>query len=713
MARDPRHDVLFEPVAIGPHTLRNRFYQSPHCTSFGAELPGAQAHIRGMKAEGGWAAVNTEFCSVHPSSDSRPLVSARLWDDDDARNLAAMADLAHEHGALAGIELWHGGCVAGNLESRLPARSVSQMSDDSLYATSCYELDRAGIREIQGYYVAAARRARDVGFDIVNLEGAECGAITQHFLMSKYNRRTDEYGGSLENRARFWLETIEQVREAVGDDCAITARLCVDTLNDSPLGIRAAEEAHRFIELGDHLVDFWDLQAGGWVAAEWAGDDAVASRFAGEFSHREYIEAVRGATAKPIAAVGRFTNPDTMAAAIRSGVIDIIAAARPSIADPFLPRKIEQGRYEEIRECIGCNICASRFAQGAPIVCTQNATLGEEFRRGWHPERFTRAANAGKTVLVLGAGPAGMECAMVLGKRGMSAVHLVDEQDAIGGSVRAISAYPHLGEWGRVITYRQVQLDRLENVEVIRGTRLDAEGVLTYGAEIVVLATGAYWRADGMNGPTQAPIPGAELDFVYTPEQVSAAGGAIDGEHVLVYDTDGYFTAVGMAEMLLAAGKRVTILTPFPNLSPFMFLTGEAFRVNRELRVQGVEIVPNHLLSEIARGALRGQNVWAPATWDPVTWQADAVVLVTQREPRDALYRELTADRARLQAEGIEAVYRIGDCLAPRTIAEDIFDGHRLAREIDSADPASPLPYLRELPDVNRVRPVAPATPAG
>ncbi len=699
MARDPRHDILFEPVPIGPKTLRNRFYQSPHCTSFGAELPGAQAHIRAMKAEGGWAAVNTEFCSVHPSSDSRPLVSARLWDDDDARNLARMAELAHEHGALAGVELWHGGCVAGNLESRMPARSVSQLTDDGLYATSCYELDKRGIREIQGYYVAAARRARDVGFDMINIEGAECGALPQHFLMSKFNHRTDEYGGSVENRARFWLETVEQVREAVGDDCAVTIRLCVDTLNDDPRGIRAAEEAYRFIELGDHLVDFWDLQGGGWAAAEWAGDDAVASRFAGEFSHRSYIEAVRPATKKPIATVGRFTNPDTMAAAVSSGLIEIVAAARPSIADPFLPQKIEQGRYEEIRECIGCNICASRFGLGAPIVCTQNATLGEEFRRGWHPERFTRAANHEKTVLVVGAGPAGMECAMVLGKRGMSAVHLVDEQDALGGCMRAISAYPHLGEWGRVTTYRQVQLSKLASVEVILGTRLDAEAVLSYGAEIVVIATGARWRADGMNGPTQLPIPGAQLDFVHTPEQVSAVKGAIEGEHVLVYDTDGYFTGVGMAEMLLAAGKRVSVVTPSPNLAPFMFYTGEAFRVNRELRAQGVEIVTSHVLGEITPDGLRGQNVWAP---DPVHWEADAVVLVTQRQPCDELYHELRADPDRLAREGIESVYRIGDCLAPRTIAENVFDGHRLAREIDTADPATPLPYIRELPDVNR-----------
>ncbi|HTA04950.1 MAG TPA: NAD(P)-binding protein, partial [Solirubrobacteraceae bacterium] len=488
MPRDPRHDILFEPVPIGPKTLRNRFYQSPHCTSFGAEVPGAQAHIRGMKAEGGWAAVNTEFCSVHPSSDARPVVSARLWDDEDAHNLKAMVDIAHENDALAGVELWHGGYTSGNQESRLAAPSASQVSDEALYSAACYELDKAGIREIQGYYVAAAKRARDVGFDIVNVHGSEGGAITGHFLMAKLNKRTDEYGGTLENRARFWLETIELVREAVGDDCAITARLCIDTLNDSPLGIRAGEEAYRFIQLADHLVDFWDLQVGGWSPADWPEKPVVPSRVAGEFNYREYFEAVSPATNKPIAAVGRFTNPDTMAEAVRSGAIDVIAAARPSIADPFIPKKIEEGRYEDIRECIGCNVCASRFWRALPIVCTQNATLGEEFRRGWHPERFSKATNAERAVLVLGAGPAGMECAMVLGKRGLSAVHLVDEHDSLGGSMREISAYPNLGEWGRVTVYRQVQLAKLANVEVILNKHLDAEDVFTYGAEIVVVA---------------------------------------------------------------------------------------------------------------------------------------------------------------------------------------------------------------------------------
>jgi dimethylamine/trimethylamine dehydrogenase len=695
MTRDPRHDILFEEIQIGPKRMRNRFYQSPHCTSFGTILPGAQAHHRAVKAEGGWGAVNTEFCSVHPSSDARPYIAATLWDEDDTRLLAHMVDMAHDHGALAGVELWHGGSGVGNLEWRLPPGGVSQGTDENYYAVSCHELDVSGIREIQQQYVEAALRARTAGFDIVNVHGAEAGAITQHFLMSKFNRRTDQYGGSLENRARFWIETLEQVRTAVGDSCAITARLCIDTLNDNPLGIRASEEACGFIELADDLVDFWDLQAGGWTAAEWAGDDAVASRFGPEFSHREYYEAVRSATGKPIAAVGRFTNPDTMADVVRSGLIDIIAAARPSIADPFLPKKIEEGRYDEIRECIGCNICASRFAQSSPIICTQNPTVGEEYRRGWHPERFTEAQNSDRSVLVVGAGPAGMECAIVLGNRGMSAVHLVDKNDSLGGSARLIAAYPNLGEWSRLVNYREIQLAKLSNVQVILNQHLSADDVLTYGADIVVIATGSLWRGDGMNGPTQASIPGAQSAATYDPHEVAEAHGAIKGHRVVVYDTDGYFTAIAMAELLIAQGKEVVIVTPFPNLSPYLLLTGEGFRVNRELRQRGVTVATGQVAVEFADGVFHSQEVWSSAH---VTWEADAFVLVTQREPCDALYHELQGDPERLEREGIQAVYRVGDCVAPGILADAIFSGHRLAREIDSDNPAIPLPYQRELP---------------
>ena len=233
--------------------------------------------------------------------------------------------------------------------------------------------------------------------------------------------------------------------------------------------------------------------------------------------------------------VGRWTNPDLMIEAINGGALDIIATCRPSISDPFLPQKIEEGRLDDIRECIGCNVCISRWEIGGPpLICTQNACAGEEYRRGWHPEKFDPAKNADNDVLVVGAGPAGMEAAMILGKRGMRRVHLVEAQDDMGGIMRWIPQLPGLGEWSRVVNYRKIQIDKLKNVELIPNTKLDAKGVAEYGAEIVICATGSYWATDGLNGCTHDTIPGADASkpFILTPDQLMGEGKEVPGSKV-------------------------------------------------------------------------------------------------------------------------------------------------------------------------------------
>ncbi|HEX2586873.1 MAG TPA: NAD(P)-binding protein, partial [Gaiellales bacterium] len=535
MGREPRHDILFEPVRIGPKTLRNRFYQVPHCTGFGVEKPWTQAAFRGMKAEGGWAAVCTEYCSISPDSDETPYVSARLWDDEDMRALALMTEAAHDHGALAGVELWHGGVYAESREARLPQLAPSQIASDMDSIVVPKAMERADIRRAQEEWVAAARRARSAGFDIVYVYGSHTYLPTQ-FLSPVYNRRTDEYGGSFENRARFWLEAIELVKEAIGDDVAIAVRIAADTLELSGVPI---DEGLEFIRAADHMVDLWDVVIG----AMWGPGrlDSGPSRFFDQGYQMEWSGRAREATGKPIVVVGRFTDPDRMADLIRGGTVDLIGAARPSISDPFLPSKIEEGRYDDIRECIGCNACYSRSIWGRHLGCTQNATAGEEHRRGWHPERFLPAANADRAVLVVGAGPAGMECASVLGKRGMELVHLVDGGDDIGGCMRWITRMPGLGTWGHVIDYRRVQLGRLENVSIGLGAWLDAEAVRDYGAQIVIVATGAHWRGDGLSGVTRQPIQGADatLPHVMTPEQVMVEGKRPPGSRVAVIDYEG------------------------------------------------------------------------------------------------------------------------------------------------------------------------------
>ncbi len=288
---------------------------------------------------------------------------------------------------------------------------------------------------------------------------------------------------------------------------------------------------------------------------------------------------------------------------------------------------------------------------------------------------------------------------MILGKRGMRRVHLVEAQDDMGGTIRWIPQLPGLGEWARVVNYRKIQLDKLKNVEFVPGTRLDAQAIKEYGAEIVIVATGGYWATDGLNGCTHDTIPGADASQPYclTPEQIMVENKQVPGERVVVVDNDGYFMGVSLAEKLASEGKKVTLMTHLGNIAPYMHFTLEAPNQHRKLHKLGVEIVTYHMPCRIEPGAVVATHVYDEDGHEH-TWETDGVVLVTQRRSNEALYRELkdVVGFDALGEEGITGCYRIGDCVAPRLIADCVFDGHRLAREIDSADPRRPLPYARE-----------------
>jgi dimethylamine/trimethylamine dehydrogenase len=690
MARDSRYDILFEPVHIGPKVMRNRFYQTPHDSALGSQAPEAEAYFRGMKAEGGWAAVSTGHVQIAPDYDYTGFhILSHLWDDADTRAWSLVAERIHRAGSLAGIELAATGSAVSGFESRIPARGISGMGDDHFWMGASYEMDKGDIKRLQADYVAAAKRAHSAGFDIINIHGVEEWSICTRFLMRRYNHRTDEYGGSLENRSRFWLETLELVREAIGDECAIAARHCLDTLNEED-GINFAEEGLGFLCLADHLVDFWDLQVGDGLR------DSGPSRFEKENFQSEWISQVRPHTAKPIVGVGRFTSPDTMVSVIKNGQQDIIGAARASISDPFLPAKINEGRVDEIRECIGCNVCVSRTEIPARIICTQNATTGEEYRRGWHPEKYSPSSSRDESVLVVGAGPAGLECAIVLARQGIEHVHLVEAERQVGGHFHWVPRLPGLAEWIRVVDYRKVAAEKLSNLAVVTNKRLDLAEVLDYGADRIVIATGSHWARDGSNSVTQGPIRGASsTESVITPETIMVAGKRIEGDRVVVYDSDGYFMGVSLAERLALEGKFVTLITPLATVAPYLQWTKEQQLMIPKLYEMGVEFVTGYVVDEITSNGVHGYLREYPA--NEKTWESDALVLVTQRVPDDGLYKELKSDPDRFREVGIKSLYRVGDCVAPRQqVADAIFDGHRLAREIDSSDPAIPLLWIRE-----------------
>ena len=684
MSTDPRHAILFEPVQVGPKTLPNRFYQVPHASGFGSGKPRTHAAFRGIKAEGGWGGVCTDYAPVSPDSDETFAVASDAYSADDVRRLGLVADAIHAHGALAGIELYHGGDWSLNGESRRPRLVPSQRASSTRYGGSAKQMTLADIARVRDEFVTAARRAREVGFDIVYVYGAHGYLMTQ-FLSQVTNQRTDAYGGSLVNRARFQRETLEAVRDAIGDDCAIAVRTAVAPGHEL-VGIDP-DEMLEFIALLDADVDLWDVNVGGWP------EDSGTSRYYPEAHQQPWTSRVRQVTQKPIVGVGRFTNPDTMSALVRSGELDLIGAARPAIADPFLPTKIREGRLDEIRECTGANVCILKEETFHHVGCIQNATAGEEYRRGWHPELFLRPEHPERPVLVVGGGPAGMECAVVLGRRGYEAVHLVDAGDGLGGKLRWTRQLPTLGDWGRVIDHRVVALASLDNVEVILGRRMSVSDVLDYGAEIVIVATGSAWLGDG-TGPYHLPqVRGAERAL--TPERVMAGERPPLGA-VVVYDTDGYYVGAGMAELLALEGYDVHLVTTHAVVSPVSDATLEGEFLRQHLHDLGITVHASRHVLEIGEAEVRGETEHG----DPWAIPAYGVVLVTAQASDDALYRALVSDPQALEAAGIRAVHVIGDAVAPRMPSEAVFDGHRLARELESSDPDVALPWLRERPSI-------------
>jgi dimethylamine/trimethylamine dehydrogenase len=680
--RDPRYDVLFEPVKIGPVTAKNRFYQVPHCTGLGWLRPRMVAALRGMKAEGGWGVVCTEYCSIHPASDDLPHPYASLWDQGDIRAHSLMTEQVHEHGGLAGAELWVGGSRSTNLFSNEVAMDVTSMPNAIGIPYQARAMDKADIRELRRWHREAALRAKTAGFDIVYVYATH-HYLLAHFLSAQTNTRTDEYGGSLENRVRLVRELIEETKDAVGDRCAVAVRFSADAAHAVD-GKPVIGEQREMLEMLAELPDLWDININDY------SQEMGVSRFVKEASLEAHMSYVKSITSKPVVTVGRFTSPDTMVSQVNRGIVDFIGAARPSIADPFLPKKIEEGRIDEIRECIGCNICYVGDSLSTPIRCTQNPTIGEEWRRGWHPENIA-PKTSDSTILVVGGGPAGLEATRALGRRGYH-VMLAEADTSLGGRVNRESTLPGLSEWARVRNYRVHEIQSSPDIHVYLGNCMQAEDVLAVEADHVVIATGARWQADGRGLFNRSPL--AELgppEQVFMPDDIM--NGRLPEGPTLIYDDDHYYMSSVIAELLRAKNIPVTLVTPENVVSAWGENTSEQYRVQRRLMDLDVDLITAHGL---VRFDGREAEIRCTYSGRRQTIKVEAVVTITMRSPDDALYYELQQQLEGATGYRPASLSRIGDCEAPSIIAGAVFSGHRYARELETdVDPDNRIKYDR------------------
>jgi dimethylamine/trimethylamine dehydrogenase len=686
MTRDARYDVLFEPVKIGPVTAKNRFYQAPHCNGMGRTFPSSMAAMRGVKAEGGWAVISTEQVEIHPTSDFTPATECRFWSDQDIPYLARMCDAVHEYDALASIELCHNGMNASNLYSRevplAPGHISKAYHDKPLQARA---MTRQDIRDFRRWHRDAAIRAKNAGFDIVCCYAGHNLTLPGSFMLPRYNQRTDEYGGCLENRVRLFREIIEDTKDAVGDTMGVIVRFSVDELRGSE-GLESNKEGRGIVEMLAELPDLWDV-----CLAEW-DNDSQTSRFADEGFQEPFIDFVKQVTTKPVVAVGRYTTPDHMVSIVNKGIVDMIGAARPSIADPFLPKKIEEGRIEDIRECIGCNICVAWDNMQAPMRCTQNPTASEEWRRGWHPDRIAPKSDDG-SVLIVGAGPAGLEAALAAAQRGHDVI-LAEAADELGGRVTRESRLPGLAAWARVRDYRTYQLSQMANVEVYQSSQVTAAQILEFDAAHVAIATGARWRRDGYGRNHQFPIPGIEDNNLLTPDDIM--DGTRPQGSVLIYDDDHYYMGSVIAEQLIADGIEVYLATPHPEVASWTNYTLEQHRIQARLLELGIKIITSHGVKAMTQDSVELGCVYSGQRQ---TIAASSVVMITSRIPEDSLFRELEADTDQLRQAGIKTLKQIGDCHGPATIAAAVYGGHRFAREL--GEEVEEIPYRREITELS------------
>ena len=677
-----RYKHLFSPWRIRNTTIENRVIFGPVCPTWvrspheGVFTEQAVAYYE-ERAKTGLGMIIIGGHLINKDTIYTPLGFPGLWNDDQIEGLARVARAVKKHGCKLALQLLHLG-----LRSPTPFLKTDPARDPDEYnpymvapsqvpageipgGPTPKELEEHEIEYILQCFEDAARRAISAGLDGVEFHLAH-GYLPWQFLSPFYNKRTDRWGGSYENRLRFSVEAIRRIRKKIGDGPFIGYRINSTSFWEGDLEIDDIKRVHADLEKQTD-IDYVSVSAGvhhSWIHTPMTFEQGW---------ERQYTRAIRTVATKPVLLVGRVSHPSVADELISSGDADAILLARQMIADEQWMTKVKEGRENDIRRCVAANYCWRAVIRGSRVQCAYNPVVGREAI--WGAASMTKVY-APKRVLVVGAGPAGLEYARIAAARGNEVV-VYERETHVGGHVRAYGALPHRQQYGTITTWLAEQATG-NGAKIKTGSPVTAENIdavlATEKPDHVVVASGARYRRDGFQGQTGNPIPGWETGNCVTWDEIALDKVKVSGE-ILVIDEMADVAAPLTAVKLAKEGARVRLLTKWPMIG--WETTAEVYLhwILTYLYEADVEMIADHAVKRIDRGRVEAVNIYQSSR---VRWiNANAVVMATSRSSENAIYHLLHG-----RGTSVEA---IGCAVAPRTVYEATLEGHRAARKLGAS----------------------------
>jgi len=648
---------LFSPLTIGTVEVKNRISFQPHLTNLAVgNLPSErQMYYWGERAKGGAGLIITEELTVHPTDMSyEKLID--VYHPEVIPGFKKITDYVHQYDSKIFAQLNHNGQQGDGSISRLPVWAPSPVPD-VLFREVPKAMEPEDIEEVTRYFAKSAIHVREGGFDGIEIQFGH-SSLARQFLSPLTNFRSDEYGGSLENRMRAPLKFISAVRKAVGKDFTLGIRMCADEMIPGGLDLAQVQEICALFEASG-LIDFMDLSI-----ATFYNLYLVEGSMHTPLGYTIPLAAgIREKIKLPVFCTGRINDPVMAEKVLANGQADMIGMCRGLICDPFLPKKAQEGRLEDIRYCIACNQgCIGRIGMNKSLGCVQNPAIGREKEWG---EGTLEKAGVKKNVTIVGGGPAGMWAAKMAGRRGHK-VTLIDRNEALGGQVVTAMKGPGRDEFGVIIRNEKPQVDKA-GVTVKLGVDASAEQLLAEKPDVIIVATGSV--------PKRYPVGGADGPAIFNILQV-LNGEAELGERVCLIDYDGHQRATATAEFIANQGKKVDMITSSLFICAELGPTQDLYSARQRLLQKGVTFTPDIAVMEVGGEAgaktVKGFNVYSNVwfDWGPY----DSLVLVMGQQVDDDLYMSLKGK--------VPELYRIGDCVSPRKVDMAIWEGHKIGREI-------------------------------